>query len=121
MIGRRRRGGIQKRDCVGRGVGQLAVYYVDFCLEVCEKSDAFTDSEGVGDGLRRFEEFVYGGKQSPGVVSAGLYNSGVVGGACTVEGVFIELLMLFVGIFMDSETGSIGESFKLAALGFEEV
>lgn len=46
-------------------------------------------------------------------------DGGVIGGACAVEGIFVELLVVFVGIFMDSEAGFIGKVLELAALGFE--
>jgi len=43
-----------------------------------------------------------------------------VGRAGRVKGVFVLLSVKFVGFQVDSETGSIGESFQLTAFGFEE-
>ncbi len=42
--------------------------------------------------------------------------TGVVRGACTIEGIFVLLLVQFVGIIVDGETRFIGKSFKLEAL-----
>lgn len=42
-----------------------------------------------------------------------------MGGTSVVEGIFVLLLVEFVSIQVNSESGFIGKSFKLAALGFE--
>lgn len=80
---------------------------------------AFAGGERTGDGVHGLEEFIDGRKECSGVVTTRLDDGGVVGGASTVEGFFIMLLVKLVSIQVDSKTSSFVQTFKLSAFGFE--
>ena len=67
-----------------------------------------------------FEELVNCGEEGLGVVGVGMDEAGVVGRACSVEGIFVLLDVVFVCKGMYCESGFLGESFQLAFTGFHE-
>lgn len=68
-----------------------------------------------------FEEFIYCGEENLGVRRARIYEVGIVDGPSCVEGIFVLVGMISVGLVMDSQTSFLAESFQLAFAGFNFV
>lgn len=72
----------------------------------------------MGSVFHGFEELINCGEYGLGVVGVGVDEAGVVGGVCSVDGVFILLDVVFVCCGVNSESGFVGESFQLTFPGF---